>query len=475
MINLKKLIVLCLLYFSVVTNSYAVSINFPGINFFAINSVPGQTFNNAVSIGGSTWDVNVRIMQWQNSFNETIANTNLSGSPFLNPIWPSATGVFFRSTDDNGFVIFDFTFTRTSGTSPLVLVAHNGESVDRERDTLTTTGTDWELLFDQNLSSAAAAGDTVTLEDSEAANTPGIGSWAASTVLTDAVSTITYRYDYLGDDDGANMISFEVGTLDYGDAPDTTSGTAVNNYNTTATDSGAAHIIPLNTSGNSNNPVYLGAVEPDGDPGTLQNMAANADGADEDGWSPPTSITVDPGVTPNYTTSVTVTKDFGPNAFLHGWIDWNQNGIFEPSEKSTGTTTISTNGTDTFNLSFPVPGDLTLQTSFTTYARFRVSNDMTSVDDPTGTALNGEVEDYLVSVITLPVTLSSFNSTRSGNRVDIDWGTSSELFNVGFQLWGLDGVDGQWHKLHNWLVKSGSGNAVEPQSYTKRVRIPTSY
>ena len=73
---------------------------------------------------------------------------------------------------------------------------------------------------------------------------------------------------------------------------------------------------------------------------------------------------------------------------------------------------------------------------------------------------------------TLPVTLSHISSKRVGNKVAFDWGTSSELFNVGFQLWGLDGADGQWHKLHNWLVKSGSGNAVEPQSYRKRVRIP---
>ena len=75
---------------------------------------------------------------------------------------------------------------------------------------------------------------------------------------------------------------------------------------------------------------------------------------------------------------------------------------------------------------------------------------------------------------TTPVALSHFSNERTGNQIDIDWGTSSELFNVGFQLWGLDGVDGQWEKLHNWLIRSGSGNAVEPQSYTKRVRIPTS-
>lgn len=74
----------------------------------------------------------------------------------------------------------------------------------------------------------------------------------------------------------------------------------------------------------------------------------------------------------------------------------------------------------------------------------------------------------------LPVTLSSFNSDRSNDKVRVDWSTSSELFNVGFQLWGLDATDSKWEKLHSWLVRSGSGNAIEPQSYSKTIRVPAS-
>ena len=73
---------------------------------------------------------------------------------------------------------------------------------------------------------------------------------------------------------------------------------------------------------------------------------------------------------------------------------------------------------------------------------------------------------------TTPVTISHFDSQQTGATLDIDWGTASELFNVGFQLWGLDGQDKKWEKLHNWLVKSGSGNAVESQSYSKKVKLP---
>ena len=72
----------------------------------------------------------------------------------------------------------------------------------------------------------------------------------------------------------------------------------------------------------------------------------------------------------------------------------------------------------------------------------------------------------------LPVTLSSFGSDLVGKKLNVTWGTSSELFNVGFQIWGLDATDSKWDKLHGWLIRSGSGNTVEPQSYAKTVSIP---
>ncbi len=130
-------------------------------------------------------------------------------------------------------------------------------------------------------------------------------------------------------------------------------------------------------------------------------------------------------------------------------------------------------------------GDVDEQSPDSTFLRLRLTShgrDNTPPDgffsdsspSPTGPVTDGEVEDHLMAFDVLPVTLSHFDSSRSGNKIDITWSTSSELFNVGFQLWGLDGVDGEWDKLHNWLIKSGSGNAVEPQSYAKRVKIPNS-
>ena len=74
----------------------------------------------------------------------------------------------------------------------------------------------------------------------------------------------------------------------------------------------------------------------------------------------------------------------------------------------------------------------------------------------------------------LPVMLSSFGSERASGNIKVNWSTSSELFNVGFQIWGLDAADSKWEKLHGWLVRSGAGNTVEPQSYSKTLNLPSS-
>ncbi len=127
--------------------------------------------------------------------------------------------------------------------------------------------------------------------------------------------------------------------------------------------------------------------------------------------------------------------------------------VGDPNREVTVMLDVNANGT--VNVSDPpLPGEV-----------FTINNDDSTTTTCTITNVDKE---------TVPVTLSSFSSIKKGSHVEFAWGTSSELFNVGFQLWGLDGADGQWDKLHNWLIKSGSGNAVEPQSYAKRVKIPNS-
>ena len=132
----------------------------------------------------------------------------------------------------------------------------------------------------------------------------------------------------------------------------------------------------------------------------------------------------------------------------------------------------------TCQLDFVVPNDFVYNADEITYARFRLTTSpeffTANSPNPVGVVADGEVEDHIIAIGTLPVTLSHVDSTRNGSYITFDWSTSSELFNVGYQLWGLNGSDQKWEKLHGWLIRSGSGNAVEPQSYSKTLRIPNS-
>lgn len=176
--------------------------------------------------------------------------------------------------------------------------------------------------------------------------------------------------------------------LDYGDAPDAAPGTGPGNYNTTLGDGGASHSISPN--------LKLGANAPDADSGTLQNVDALADDADqtpddEEGVTLPNTLRVD---STTYSATVTVTNTIGTPTTLVGWIDFNRNGIFEASEGRLQTVADNVNnGTVTLTwtgLSGLTKGD--------TYARFRLSNSSLTTGTPTGFLGSGEVEDYKINI-----------------------------------------------------------------------------
>ncbi|MFD2918150.1 GEVED domain-containing protein [Terrimonas rubra] len=129
---------------------------------------------------------------------------------------------------------------------------------------------------------------------------------------------------------------------------------------------------------------------------------------------------------PNYAFEVNVMNNTGSDATLVAWVDFNNNGVFDPSEGRT--------------LTFPSSPTLQAQWIYWlgitihpglvpgtyTYLRLRLtsaSNGIT-VNNPTGYYSNGEVEDYRVVVdnAPLPTYLLSFNAKKqSGNAVKLDW------------------------------------------------------
>lgn len=70
----------------------------------------------------------------------------------------------------------------------------------------------------------------------------------------------------------------------------------------------------------------------------------------------------------------------------------------------------------------------------------------------------------------LPVTLDRFRSRQMGSRIRFAWGTASETFTVGFNLWGK--IDGEWRQLNRRLMTNRVSDSTSPQRYRRSARIP---
>ena len=162
-----------------------------------------------------------------------------------------------------------------------------------------------------------------------------------------------------------------------------------------------------------------------------RTSAANADDSDgalpkdEDGLANPAAdlaLTIGPQPTVN----VRVTNTTGTAATLYGWIDYNANGIFEnTTERASIAVPNGTNNT-TVTLVFPA-----VPPSFfgTTYARFRLSTDSAAAN-PTGTAADGEVEDYRATIV--KPSNPDVNSSKTKGLYSNEWRLNG-MANIGSQ------------------------------------------
>ena len=172
---------------------------------------------------------------------------------------------------------------------------------------------------------------------------------------------------------------------------------------------------------------------------------ATADGTDEDGIATPTILL--PGIN-TYVQDVKVFNNTGANATLAAWIDYNGNGVFDPSEGITKTVT-SNAAMQTITLVWPSI-NVTLPVGSNTFLRVRLtsaSNGMSN-NNPTGYFPNGEVEDYRVPVnVVLPIQLLNFTATNENNsRVLLSWTTAKEENFSGFDIErSTDGLN--WDKI----------------------------
>jgi hypothetical protein len=176
-----------------------------------------------------------------------------------------------------------------------------------------------------------------------------------------------------------------ISSFDYGDAPDS--------YGTLFASNGPYHSITGN--------LYLGygeTCDADGQP----SAAANLDSLD-DGVTFPAPCN---GCS-NYTVNIKAYNNSGAPATIAGWIDFNKNGIFDNNERAS-VTIASSASEQAVTLTFNVSAFSAASTS--SYGRFRIANDSTQVATPYGFAASGEVEDYKIPCVTLPVPIPSISS-----------------------------------------------------------------
>jgi Bacterial cadherin-like domain/Bacterial Ig domain/Bacterial pre-peptidase C-terminal domain/Dockerin type I domain/GEVED domain len=174
--------------------------------------------------------------------------------------------------------------------------------------------------------------------------------------------------------------------LDFGDAPDPVS-TAPGRYPTLLSSDGARHVS--NATG-----LKLGATngsELDGTP----TPRADGDSSD-DGVSFQFQALAKPVFNRNVDTSVTIT--LSQPGIVDGWIDFNADGDWtDPGENVlNGVEFTSTTLTRTFQIRVPATAPIPAA-GINSFARFRASTAGNTL--PTGLALDGEVEDYLVRIV----------------------------------------------------------------------------
>jgi len=157
---------------------------------------------------------------------------------------------------------------------------------------------------------------------------------------------------------------------DYGDAPST--------YGS------ADHVI--------SSWLYMGSI-PDGE--AASQFSDEADGDDRNGFDDEDGVTF-PEMKPGDKITIpvrTVEESWYRTGYLNAWIDWNGDGDFSDKDERIADNQRVQGGSSTFPLSVTVPSDAIVTRP--TYARFRIGPRISS---PTGTASDGEVEDYMIKI-----------------------------------------------------------------------------
>jgi len=231
-------------------------------------------------------------------------------------------------------------------------------------------------------------------------NTNGTLNTSLKKTITVNGTTITGQWR-----DGAEAFKPRV---DFGDAPAT--------YDPSASDPAMHEISPL---------LYLGSNSSNEWSTRGQTVLANSDNYD-DGLNIQSLVNPSAG---SFYCSVKYFNNTGNTATLCAWVDFNNNGVFDPGEGQTLTNLASNSSAQSVFIywngvaSSLAPGQYT-------YIRVRITssaNGMTTAN-PTGFFDDGEVEDYRLLVTSNPLqtNLLSFDATNESGKAHTSWQVADE-------------------------------------------------
>ncbi|MCB1877202.1 MAG: choice-of-anchor E domain-containing protein [Chromatiales bacterium] len=311
----------------------------------------------------------------------------------------------------------------------------SGGSADYNASTANAAGITTNVAADPELAEFVGAGDFgYDLSTRILQSISGGGGNIAFNINTYASANLTVTYDFTVLDD-----------TDYGDAPDS--------YGTTSASGGASHLLGGPFLGNcvDSDSGTLSAAS-FGDPadaddnddgaagnGTVTGTCATP-GDDEDGVTFTTPLIAG---TTNSGVRISMPLAASPaGCFVNAWIDFNADGDFNDAGEQ-----ITTNQSLTPNASLlPLDNFLVAETGpatpYSTYARFRCYDAEQVSPSPTGNVVNGEVEDYLVTIESPPSGLPR----DYGDAPDDAAGTAQQNYNT------TQGDNGPSHTIGNTFL-----------------------
>uniref|UniRef100_UPI00066C6719 CshA/CshB family fibrillar adhesin-related protein n=1 Tax=Streptococcus mitis TaxID=28037 RepID=UPI00066C6719 len=151
---------------------------------------------------------------------------------------------------------------------------------------------------------------------------------------------------------------------------------------------------------------YLGSTRPDMDTGTTKDWYGDDNDSDADEsvnqllpenlkGSEGNIIKANISKSGNYTLTVQAHTGGAEKAYIRSWIDFNKNGQFDADEASE-IATITTDGT--VKLNFKNKRSADVETLLEAGARVRIATEESEIENPTGTAFSGEVEDFIAKI-----------------------------------------------------------------------------